>query len=1733
MPKSYRIRTQVGVDKKLDVNLDQDFEFLEILSLKLSQSELYVRQCSDYGVVVGRVSINNGFGVPNAKLSIFIPITQQDELNPIISAIYPYKTVDDINEDGYKYNLLPYKPSYPGHAATGSFPDLEDVLINPTAIEIYDKYYKFTVTTNDSGDFMIFGVPVGSQTLVMNVDLSDIGPFSLSPQDLIRLGIATDSQVNGTKFKTSENISILPQIITLSKDIIVEPLWGEQDLCQSSITRTDFDLTNELQVEIKPTAIFMGSIFSDSDRNTIKKNCKPRLKAGNMCSLVAAPGQILAIRHTIRQDNSGKPILEVLELENNGNVIDENGTWLLDVPMNLDYIVTNEFGEQIFSNDTKKGIPTKAKYRFKIKWNQTPDLSAPVKRASFLVPNVKEHGWTRPSYDPINDSFNNQDYQLLKSSYAFSLDWNDYGYSGITPNGQQMIQDAIDCKDTFYEMSYNKVYTVSQLITRYTKGTLKNRFSAIKSITDTECDSENYKFPSNDGQYKTDFIFILFTILMFIMLPLIKILVRILHVVARIVEIIINVLEKINKVVKVGRFINNMKEVLSNIANFNLPLYSFPDCEICSCKDTVNQAQPGIASFSEQSNFINNSPLSDVINADSFLLNSNPDPNGNDFTEVFQQIGAGSQRNDQTLSFGFRATLPITFSTADSNGALTEFAFGTFSLPISERINLFNSRAKFFGSGLNTDRINQSQESPLNWLGNRSLGGGVNQIKVCFNENLNEINTNTDFVKSGNLYQRTQLLTTSLENRGFHYDNVVVILTEEVYQKGTLLTFENPTKFNDLNLSGQTKNDYDTFSITGTPINTGETQINVSHTHPITGARLITKYKISGSSEDENRYLRYPTDIEYFQVIESRLVKDMPYPSDDMISNSLDKRALRGAFSQNYSLMRSVPVQGDSDWSSYNAWDNYENKDSTYITILMRGVDPHSTPQPMKIGLGRIFGDQNHWGYTVTGNFKMNIPLQPNDNLEFGVAGTTLSNNLATSNALRCTKHNTCNNTIINDSYAGRRLFHPSYHFSPSILQWKQFKSTSIYNYIATSESDFGSFPISQIPNYPGLNSINNNLNFYSYVSNSNGKGLRIHIDNYFARRGANTVASNGEAGYIPNECVEGIGFMMIVGWPNFNQCSSSDFFCRRAKLTPIYWSRKYEPKCSLIPDDNKFTMNDSQRIVFRSDRLPTSDGLQTFGQNSMGLMTNGRFQIYELPEGGIVNAGLETPAFPFVVNEPEIPESGETQNSIANLLNTFSCGSLVPIQCYKGDTKLDKVTVEPSGTCQFVTFSRDGRDNRTQYFIQGSCYSLVRPPFLQKQNVRNDLDLVNEWFARMNINFGACREVFSHLFVNNWINGTLYMFPFRNTRYFTGINENPPNQPYNKFCKDTVYLHPETFNFYYRSAPYNDTSKKFGRDGTKIRGKTVGNGTNLMYPTTIMDLGPRDELQKFLSQSGNWDGYIMNKLNSTTFGDTSNLLNIFVLSRLANTSFTKFFKSQKGASILNFFNTRPEKFVDADFAQMVATNSQFGISDYDPEDYPEPSTADTVSRSSLYFPINPDNGNRDDIVFGIFYTGDSQSRDYVSPNRIVYDPFGQIGSKCAYSYIPLKTQFVPFYLWEIKFNPTNTNIFGTQSNDWSKNVWSYNYQGLDRLAPYTDTKMYKPNNVNIINYNKGWIYNVDTNVTNSATGEANYSPEPGFGTPNDYNLGAPFYFYFGLKQGASAFDRFTTKWIDTEELVG
>ena len=172
MGKSYRIKTDLGVDKNISFQLEQDFEFLEILSLQISQNDVYTRNCADYGVVVGRVIANGGLGIPNVKVSIFVPITETDALNEQIVALYPYVQPNDRDTNGIRYNLLPSEPSYTKHAVVGTFPTREEVLKDPTLVAVYDRYYKYTVKTNESGDYMIFGVPLGQQTIFMDLDLS-------------------------------------------------------------------------------------------------------------------------------------------------------------------------------------------------------------------------------------------------------------------------------------------------------------------------------------------------------------------------------------------------------------------------------------------------------------------------------------------------------------------------------------------------------------------------------------------------------------------------------------------------------------------------------------------------------------------------------------------------------------------------------------------------------------------------------------------------------------------------------------------------------------------------------------------------------------------------------------------------------------------------------------------------------------------------------------------------------------------------------------------------------------------------------------------------------------------------------------------------------------------------------------------------------------------------------------------------------------------------------------------------------------------------------------------------------------------------------------------------------------------------------------------------------------------------------------------------------------------------
>ena len=532
MIQKHRIHTDIGRDQKINIELKQDFDLLEILSLKFTQKDIYATGlCSDYGVVVGRVSVNNGFGVPNARISIFIPLSDVDENDPVVSALYPYKEINDSSEDGYRYHLLPSRKQHTGHTPTGKFFDQEDILSREEYMEVFEKYYKYTVKTNDAGDFMIWGVPLGKQIIHCDVDLSDIGCQSLIPYDLMYEGVSPEKFVNSYTFMSSDNLASLPQVVTFNRTIEVYPFWGNEELCEIGITRTDFDL-KEKGVRIQPYALMMGGTFTDSGKDALRVNCNVDNQMGEKCRLTTYKGDIEAIRFSGQYEKKldgtpdiEKPILESVEID---SVIDEHGTFFFRVPMNMKFLTTDEFGNLVESKNPNVGIPTQGNYRFRFGLNEdTGERNRYT--GKFLVPNIRE-------YHNGDTSFVGGHGTIDPKSYAFSTSINDYPDDAILEI-VGISDDAIDegktkiPQDYFFQFRYNRVYSVSQFINKYYKASSMERifsflvkdrresFIGIKEIWPAEgsdCSGTHNYFPINDAVRNHRFSFFILTIISYI-----------------------------------------------------------------------------------------------------------------------------------------------------------------------------------------------------------------------------------------------------------------------------------------------------------------------------------------------------------------------------------------------------------------------------------------------------------------------------------------------------------------------------------------------------------------------------------------------------------------------------------------------------------------------------------------------------------------------------------------------------------------------------------------------------------------------------------------------------------------------------------------------------------------------------------------------------------------------------------------------------------------------------------------------------------------------------------------------------------------------------------------------------------------------------------------------------------------------------------------------------------------
>ena len=463
--KTYRIRTDVGSKSgsdyiTLDANLVQDYDVFDILSVKIDSVDTYKLHNANYGVVVGRVLANNGFGVPNAKISIFIPSDGED--GDKVRELYPFSNPSSKNSKGVRYNLLPDDKVNDCHQVVGTFPNKRYALDNDVVLEVFEKYYKYTVRTNNAGDYLIMGVPVGTHTLHMDLDLSDCGILSQRPRDFVYKGYTIEQFENPNMFKSGTNYSGLSQIFSQDQVVTVHPFWGNSSLGEEiGITRADIDIA----FKFEPTCVFMGSVISDNSSQGITKKCRATENMGNMEELNTGEGTIEMIRKT--------PSGDVEEFQVKGTqLIDGNGVWCYQIPMNLDYMMTDEYGNMVPTDNPDKGIPTRTRVRFRVSMADNEENVDNYFRAKVLVP-----------HNPQN---------LSDGKYE------DYDYEFGTYTRE----------DSYRDLFWNNVYSVKSYIPRFQKrkvgGWKDKKFTGIKNCNFY---GSNNPMPYNNIRIKLPFMF--------------------------------------------------------------------------------------------------------------------------------------------------------------------------------------------------------------------------------------------------------------------------------------------------------------------------------------------------------------------------------------------------------------------------------------------------------------------------------------------------------------------------------------------------------------------------------------------------------------------------------------------------------------------------------------------------------------------------------------------------------------------------------------------------------------------------------------------------------------------------------------------------------------------------------------------------------------------------------------------------------------------------------------------------------------------------------------------------------------------------------------------------------------------------------------------------------------------------------------------------------------------------
>ena len=154
---------------------------------------------------------------------------------------------------------------------------------------------------------------------------------------------------------------------------------------------------------------------------------------------------------------------------------------------------------------------------------------------------------------------------------------------------------------------------------------------------------------------------------------------------------------------------------------------------------------------------------------------------------------------------------------------------------------------------------------------------------------------------------------------------------------------------------------------------------------------------------------------------------------------------------------------------------------------------------------------------------------------------------------------------------------------------------------------------------------------------------------------------------------------------------------------------------------------------------------------------------LHQNPAFGVFRV-LTEGSFDELTNVTQIAISENEGNELLSpeyqgvLQSVQDCSYAVLQKCYSFDTVNNVPIISPD--CQ--SLMKIGDILKFKYGT--GCYNLVSKSF---DSFKTDIESIKEWAARLKMNLAVCLDVFSHTFSNQYVNGTLYMYAFKNNRFF------------------------------------------------------------------------------------------------------------------------------------------------------------------------------------------------------------------------------------------------------------------------------------------------------------------------------------------------------------------------------